>query len=250
MFQPSLAHPKPHPNTPQPRKPGHYTAMDPITNRATDRPLASTNEYIHPSVRARYRLQGPGVLDKSTYDARGLASAYKLVVDYGPHTSKLSDPEIYWKLRRSEGLAVRELPEAPLWRLERELARRDPETYEYIRRPPPTGEKKKRKAVRPLSTDAGGSRVDGLASPRSSRRRDTFSPRQTFPAEDRPARRSSVVVGGKREHGRERESGRESARLRSRSRARSMEYEGGETEIRDSMPHRREKDRAWWEGRR
>lgn len=72
------------------------------------------------------------------------------------------------------------------------------------------------------------------------KRRDTFAPRQTFPADDsRSGRRSSAMIDGTRE-----------SRVRDRSRPRSVSFDGGETEIRESMPHRREKDKAWWEGRR
>jgi hypothetical protein len=82
-----------------------------------------------------------------------------------------------------------------------------------------------------------------LASPvtsmRKQKRRETFSPRETFAADDRPppARRSSAKM--------------ERERPRSRSRARSVDFASdGETDIRESMPHKREKDKAWWEGRR
>jgi hypothetical protein len=138
-------------------------------------------------------------------------------------------------------MAVKVLPEAPLWRLERELAKRDPATYDYIKKPPATtSTRSKRRTARPLSADFSASKVGGgLASPTSTRktRRDTFSPRSTFPAEDRgpPPRRSNTKV----------------ERPRSRSRARSVEFASDrETDIRESMPHRREKDKAWWEGRR
>lgn len=36
---------------------------------------------------------------------------------------------------------------------------------------------------------------------------------------------------------------------RDRSRARSVEFDR-ETDIRESMPHRREKDKTWWEDKR
>lgn len=145
------------------------------------------------------------------------------------------DPEIFWKIRARDGYGVRTLPEAPLWRLERELARKDPRIYDYYKRPPATAStKKSKRAQRPLSADMGaGSRVPStLASPRGkgSSRRDTFSPRSTFPAEV-PQRRSTGVI-----------------RERARSRARSASFDDRETEIREEMPHRREKDRAWWEG--
>jgi hypothetical protein len=66
---------------------------------------------------------------------------------------------------------------------------------------------------------------------RKASRRETFSPRSTFPAEGL-GRRSSVHVPEKR----------------ARSRARSASFDDRETEIREGMPHRREKDKAWWEG--
>ncbi|KAL6706548.1 hypothetical protein ACN47E_005304 [Coniothyrium glycines] len=223
------------------RKPGQYKAVDPNSGRATDRPLRQTNEYIHPSVRARWRLEGPGTQDRNLYEAKGLTDSYKLVVDYGPNNQRAGDPEVYWKIKWRDTDAVKVLPEAPLWRLERELARRDPQTYDYVKRPPATtGPVKKKRAQRPLSADMSNSRVaSAIASPRSSRRRDTFSPRSTFPvAENERPRRSSAMVGDKM------------GRVRSRSRARSVEFDDRETEIRESMPHRREKDRTWWEDRR
>ncbi|KAF2828619.1 hypothetical protein CC86DRAFT_392856 [Ophiobolus disseminans] len=219
------------------RKPGHYTAVEPFNGRHTDRPLRQTNEYIHPSVRTRFRREGPGILDRGTYEARGLTENYKLVVDYGPDIQKVAgDAEVFWKIRSRDTNGVRVLPEAPLWRLERELARKDPRTYDYYKRPPATAStKKSRRAPRPVSADMSHSRApSGVASPSPRKmRRDTFSPRSTFPAEDRGARRSSVTMQEPR---------------RSKSRARSASFDDRETEIREEMPHRREKDRAWWDG--
>lgn len=233
---------------PQSRKPGQYTAVDPFNGRSTDRPLRQTNEYIHPSVRTRYRLEGPGILDRSFYECRALTDTYKLVVDYGPNNQRASDPEVYWKIKWRDTPAVKILPEAPLWRLERELARRDPQTYEFVKRPPATATSaKKKKSGRPISADMSASRApSGLASPVSPgsgrKRRDTFSPRQTFPVDQaRAPRRSSTMMAGDK---------RDRERVRSRSRARSVEFDDRETEIREGMPHKREKDKAWWEGRR
>jgi hypothetical protein len=156
------------------------------------------------------------------------------VVDYGPDIQKVAsgDPEVYWKIRSRDTYGVRTLPEAPLWRLERELARKDPRIYDYYKRPPATAStKKSRRAQRPMSADVSRAPSAALASPRKNSRRDTFSPRSTFPVDDRGPRKS-VVVEGKR----------------ARSRARSASFDDRETEIRETMPHRREKDRAWWEG--
>jgi hypothetical protein len=215
--------------------------VDPFTGRSTDRPLRQTNEYIHPSVRTRYRLQGPGQLDRGDYEARGLTDSYKLVVDYGPNNQRAGDPEVSWRIKWRDSDAVRVLPEAPLWRLERELARKDPDTYDYIKRPPATKVRdSKRRSQRPMSADMSSRAptTPGAASSVSRRRRETMTPRSTFPldekADARSGRRKSVVERNGR----------------ARSRPRTSVYDGGETEIREEMPHRREKDKAWWEGRR
>ncbi|KAH9822066.1 putative alpha/beta hydrolase domain (DUF2235), partial [Teratosphaeria destructans] len=42
------------------RTPGRYTATDPTNGKVTAEPLEDTHEYVHPSVRARVRLKGPG----------------------------------------------------------------------------------------------------------------------------------------------------------------------------------------------
>jgi hypothetical protein len=224
--------------------------VDPLTGRSTDRPLRSTNEYIHPSVRTRFRLAGPGVLDKGVYEPRGLTDTYKLIVDpsTSPHQST-TDPQIYWRVRSRDSPAVTRLPEAPLWRLERELARRDPDTYDYIKRPPPTITKKRR-SVRPMTADPGappmssnGGGGGGAPSTMSRRRASTFSPRSTF---------GTDVGGGDERAGRRSTAGLQHeprVRARSKSRARSVDWDR-ETEIRENMPHRKEKDKAWWEGRR
>ena len=223
------------------RTPGQYNVVDPFTGRTTDRPLRNTNEYIHPSVRTRYRLQGPGQLDRGDYEARALTDSYKLTVDYGPNRERASDPEIYWRIKTRDTGAVKVLPEAPLWRLERELARKDPDTYDYIKRPPPTKTRdSKRRSQRPMSADMSSRAptTPGGASVASKRRRDTMTPRGTFPLDEkadvRSSRRRSVVERNGR----------------ARSRPRTSVYDGGETEIRENMPHRNEKDKAWWEGRR
>jgi hypothetical protein len=227
----------------QVRTPGQYHAVDPLTGRTTDRPLRQTNEYIHPSVRTRFRLQGPGQMDRGDYEARALADSYKVIVDYGPNRERASDPDVYWRIKWKDSDAVKTLPEAPLWRLERELARKDLDTYDYLKRPPPTKTRdSKRRSQRPMSADTSSRAptTPGSASVKGQRRRDTMTPRSTFPLDEkvdaRSARRRSVVERG--------------GRARSRSRPRTSVYDGGETEIRESMPHRGEKDKTWWEGRR
>ncbi|OCK80044.1 hypothetical protein K432DRAFT_416937 [Lepidopterella palustris CBS 459.81] len=135
-----------------PRTPGTYYAVDPNTGRATSRPLRDTNEYIHPSARTRIRLGGPGVDDKGLYECKSL-SDWKLVVDYDAASAAGGDPEVYWKARfKDMNVTTRVLPESPLWRLERQLAETDPETFEYIKKPPPSRGRGKAKGKRSSKT--------------------------------------------------------------------------------------------------
>ncbi|KAH7045164.1 hypothetical protein B0J12DRAFT_669746 [Macrophomina phaseolina] len=135
------------------RTPGQYTAVDPHTGRSTGRPLRDTHEYMHASVRARFRLGGPGIDDKGKYDPEPLED-WRLIVEYPDDIGGASagdprgrppaggpPPDIYWKLRGNvdeRDVSTKILPEAPLSRLEREIAERDPETYEYLMWPPRT----------------------------------------------------------------------------------------------------------------
>ena len=129
------------------RAPGRSFTVDPTTGRETDEPLRDTCEYIHPSVRTRLKLHGPGVEDKSSYVCRALAD-WKLIVDY-PENSEFVDPadtdhddndekrskrapprtlDVFWKLRTQQtNVTTRILPESPLWPLERELLELDPD---------------------------------------------------------------------------------------------------------------------------
>jgi len=119
------------------RTPGTYYAIDPDDGRMTDRPLRDTNEYIHPSVRTRMVLGGPGEEDKDKYRPEALDD-WKLVVEYpeGPQ----GKPDIFWKARFEErNVSTRILPESPLWGLERRLLGLDEEMEEEVLRPPPSG---------------------------------------------------------------------------------------------------------------
>jgi hypothetical protein len=133
------------------RTPGRYYAISPETLRASDRPLRDTHEYIHSSCRSRFMLNGPGVDDKNDYMAHALQD-YRLVIDNDSATSSSRAPTVFWKARfRNKNVTTRMLPEAPLFRLERELAARDPETYDYVVQPPPQkrkgGGRKKRRSM-------------------------------------------------------------------------------------------------------
>lgn len=142
------------------RTPGRYCATDPTNGKPTDDPLIDTHEYIHPSARARLKLHGPGLDDRGEYECRALQD-WKLVVEYPDEGAKR--PSVYWKARDKppEGFS-KVLPEAPLWALEQELLKYDPETESYVLRP---------SGVRSRKSERRGQRRS------RSRRSDTLSPR-------------------------------------------------------------------------
>lgn len=122
------------------RTPGRYYAIDPDTAEETDRPLRETCEYIHPSVRTRIRLRGPGRDDRGPYEPEALDD-WKLSIEYPPDDpeGRFSKPRIVWNARfREGGVTTRVIPEAPLWGVERRLLALDPETEDYVYRPPPS----------------------------------------------------------------------------------------------------------------
>ncbi|KAF2135928.1 uncharacterized protein K452DRAFT_157262 [Aplosporella prunicola CBS 121167] len=139
------------------RCPGTYHAVDPHTGRVTPRPLRDTCEYVHPSVRARLRLGGPGEADKGKYSAGPLTRAWRLVV--GESEGEDGAPSVVWRPvrgREVESGAPKVLPESPLWRLERELCARDPETFDYVVAPPRTRGRDKAHARRRRSRSRAG----------------------------------------------------------------------------------------------
>lgn len=133
------------------RSPGRCYRTDPENGQVLDSPLRNTNEYIHPSVRTRLKLKGPGIEDKGVYECRALAD-WKLVVDY-PENSEFFDAQaqedekrgkrppprtldVYWKLRTQQtNVTTRVIPESPLWPLERELLEFDPDVEEVALNP-------------------------------------------------------------------------------------------------------------------
>ncbi|KAK4893498.1 hypothetical protein LTR27_008180 [Elasticomyces elasticus] len=122
------------------RTPGRYCAVDPTNGKPTKDPLEDTMEYIHPVVRARLKLNGPGLHDRGRYECKALRE-WKLMIEAREDGGKGSD--VFWRSReRPEEGFVRILPEAPLKELEMELLQYDPETREYVMRP--TGVRQRR----------------------------------------------------------------------------------------------------------
>ncbi|EMC92724.1 hypothetical protein BAUCODRAFT_95968 [Baudoinia panamericana UAMH 10762] len=115
------------------RTPGRYCAVDPYNGRQTRDPLIDTCEYIHPSVRARIKLGGPGLEDRGRYECEALRD-WKLMIEARDDGGKL--PDVFWRSRaRPEEGFAKILPEAPLAQLETELLQYDPETRDYVLRP-------------------------------------------------------------------------------------------------------------------
>ena len=199
------------------RTPGCYYAVDPETGRQTDRPLRDTCEYVHPSVRTRIRLKGPGMEDHGRYEPPAMDD-WKLVIEYPPAGSAAPPPpgagaegadgggrpkpNIYWRARfGDEHVSTRVLPEAPLWGIERKLLDMDRETEEYVLFPPPTksgkgnegGERKSRRSSRMIDS---GNNMDGnnrgSRDDRKGKRRSLLEP---GPADDGRKRRSSSYGG-------------------------------------------------------
>ena len=118
------------------RTPGRYYVVDPADGRETDEPLADTHEYIHPSVRTRFKLKGPGYNDHGQYTPRALKD-WRLVVDEDEGGRRR--PDVFWQLKTGQkNVTTRVLPESPLWPLERELLEMDPdrELEDYVLYPP------------------------------------------------------------------------------------------------------------------
>lgn len=122
------------------RSPGRYCAVDPTNGKETHEPLEDTHEYVHPCVRARVKLGGPGIDDHRRYEPKALRD-WKLMIEARDDGGKW--PDVFWRSRsRPEEGFAKILPEAPLKALETELLQYDPETRDYVLRP--TGVRQRR----------------------------------------------------------------------------------------------------------
>lgn len=113
------------------RTPGSYFRADPTTGDPTSKLLRQTNEYIHPSVRTRLELSGPGKDDRGDYEAEAL-DPYKLKYEDDPTNG--TRPRVMWVSRSKprRGAPRNELPESPLWGKERQLLKQSPKMFDYV----------------------------------------------------------------------------------------------------------------------
>lgn len=115
------------------RTPGRYCAVDPTNGKPTDDPLEDTHEYVHPSVRSRLKLGGPGIDDDGRYECQALRD-WKLTVEAREDGGKW--PDVFWRSRsRPQEGFTKILPEAPLKALEVELLQYDPDIRDYVLSP-------------------------------------------------------------------------------------------------------------------
>lgn len=124
------------------RTPGNYYRVDPDTGRSTSMPLRQTNEYIHPSVRARIVLNGPGIEDEGRYEGKALQE-YRLRTEGNDRER----PLVVW-VPRSRRKGATRLPESPLWGTEKELLRTDPNTYDFLIEAPRTPQQREPSRIR------------------------------------------------------------------------------------------------------
>jgi hypothetical protein len=116
------------------RTPGNYTRVDPYTGRPTRKPLRDTNEYVHPSVRTRSYLDGPGPEDRGYYESKAL-EGYKLRMT--GHRPEENMPLAVWESRaKRKGVPRRTLRECPLFDTERKLLRYSQQVEQFVYAPP------------------------------------------------------------------------------------------------------------------
>lgn len=115
------------------RTPGDYYRINRHTGKPTHKPLKHTHEYIHPSVRTRTCLDGPGTSDRGDYDAQGL-EGWEVVVDKENVNRKQS--VVIWRAPQNERRVQKVLPESVLKETEIMLLEKSPEMYDYLMEDP------------------------------------------------------------------------------------------------------------------
>ena len=114
------------------RTPGAYYRIDPTNGRSTSKPLRETHEYIHPSVRSRICLDGPGVKDRGYYEPKAMDD-YKLrFQELGPGVEPKRSLAVWESRTKRRGQPRKVLRESPIWGTERVLLEYSPKMYGYV----------------------------------------------------------------------------------------------------------------------
>lgn len=124
------------------RTPGSYFRIDPITGRPTTKRLRNTNEYIHPSVRSRFVMGGPGVQDRGLYASRALAS-WEFHVEEDDRTE--GRPHVLWKYTGNGFVGQDVIPESPLHATEKTLLSSSPKVEGVVTELDTPKDKKRRR---------------------------------------------------------------------------------------------------------
>lgn len=125
------------------RTPGSYFRMDPYTGRPTPKRLRNTNEYIHPSVRSRIVMSGPGVQDRGTYAPKALAG-WDFSVEEGDKAGGRPS-YVIWRYTGSGDVGQDVIPETSLQPTERRLLGTSPKVEDVVINLDTPKEKKRRR---------------------------------------------------------------------------------------------------------
>lgn len=115
------------------RTPGDYYRVDRQTGKETSKPLKNTHEYIHPSVRTRTCLDGPGIEDRGDYESKALRG-WSVTVDKENINKKNST--VIWRAPRGLNFVNNVLPESILKETEWKMLEKSPEMYDYLAQDP------------------------------------------------------------------------------------------------------------------
>ncbi len=120
------------------RTPGHYFATDPKTDQPTSRLLQNTQEFVHASVRTRWRLPGHGINNKGLYEPESLKGWTLMGLEPGEDSADpdMGDQEIWWQYDGHDARfksAKNKLPEDKLGPYEKLLLKHH--SYTYDQRP-------------------------------------------------------------------------------------------------------------------
>lgn len=125
------------------RTPGNYFRMDPFTGQPTTKRLRNTYEYIHPSVRSRTAMAGPGPQDRGTYNSKALAGW-----DFSAqNTNKPEGRSTYtvWRYTGNREVGQDVIPECLLQPTEERLLGMSPKVEDVVNGVDAPKEKKRRR---------------------------------------------------------------------------------------------------------
>jgi hypothetical protein len=125
------------------RTPGAYHRVDRNSGNPTSKLLRNTNEYIHPCVRSRIGLGGPGPEDMGIYKCEALKD-WDFTAQRGSHEGFPADegdhqPRVLWRKRSgTDNDGQKEMPESVLLPAEMVLLEQSRRVEDYVMNTPKT----------------------------------------------------------------------------------------------------------------